>query len=91
MPRCKYCGWTYRLQSHTTHHERYICLLRPGAPDAQLAERVVKRVASLDDLTTTLIAQIRAARQADPAAAALLGRQLHEVRNERALVVRGRV
>ncbi len=87
MPSCSYCGKTYRLKCHVTYHERRSCRLRPGEPGAQQAGRV----SSLDTITATLIAQIRAARQDDPAATALLGRRLHEVRNERALVVRGRV
>jgi hypothetical protein len=87
MPRCKYCGKTYRLRCHVTYHERRSCRLRPGEPGARQAGRV----AGLDTITDTLIAQIRAARQADSAATALLERRLHEVRHERALVMRGRV
>jgi hypothetical protein len=87
MPSCSYCGQSYRLRCHVTYHERRSCRLRPGEPGARQAGRV----AGLDTVTATLIVRIRAARAADPAATALLERRLHEVRHERALVVRGRV
>ena len=87
MPRCSYCGKTYRLRCHVTYHENRSCDLRPGGRRAH----ELGRVAAIDATTATLIAQIRAARQGDPAAAALLERRLHEARYERALVARGRV
>lgn len=87
MPSCRYCGKSYRLRCNVTYHENRSCDLRPGGRRAH----ELGRVASLDATTATLIGQIRAARQADPAAAALLERRLHEVRNERALVVRERL